>query len=179
MIPKLRKALPSGVTSHQRFAFSVRKNPVASNRFSFQPPNRSNSSLPAAPSAAQRQAAAVEALTGSQEFLEDWRHKYQHRRDLALSILQGAPGIKAHCPQGAFYIFADCQALLGQSDGNRRFLSGDDIAAYLLDECNVVVVPGSAFGASDYFRMSFATSEQNINKGCAAIVSAFGSTHAR
>ena len=125
------------------------------------------------------QAAAVEALTGSQEFLEDWRHKYQHRRDLALSILQGAPGIKAHCPQGAFYIFADCQALLGQSDGNRRFLSGDDIAAYLLDECNVVVVPGSAFGASDYFRMSFATSEQNINKGCAAIVSAFGSTHAR
>lgn len=125
------------------------------------------------------QAAAVEALTGSQEFLEDWRHKYQHRRDLALSILRRAPGIKAHCPQGAFYIFAECQALLGQSDGNKRFLTGDDIAAYLLDECNVVVVPGSAFGAGDYFRMSFATSEQNIERGCASIVSAFSPIDAK
>lgn len=117
------------------------------------------------------QAAAVAALTGTQEPVEAMRKKFETRRDLMVARLEAIPGVKCRKPEGAFYAFADFRALLGRksSHGTGGVLTNDlEIAKFLLEESGCAAVPGSAFGAPGYLRFSYATSEETIEKGLAA-----------
>lgn len=111
------------------------------------------------------QAAATAALDGPQDFLADWRDTYRRRRDLALDGLSRIAGLATATPEGAFYIMPYCGGLIGarRPDG-RAIETSTDLAAYFLDS-GIVVVPGAGFFCDPYFRMSVATSEENIREG--------------
>lgn len=119
------------------------------------------------------QAAAVAALNGSQEFLKEWVKIFQERRDLVVKMLNEAPGISCLKPQGAFYVYPDCSKLIGSKapDGT-HIASDDDFATYLLKHYNVAVVPGSGFGLSPAFRISYATSTDALREACTRIKAA-------
>lgn len=119
------------------------------------------------------QAASVEALNGPQDFLAEWSATYQHRRDLAISILARTPLLEMKAPEGAFYIFPNCAKLLGKVAPNgQKIRTSSDFCAYLIDQYNVVTVPGAGFYCDPYFRISIATSEEIIKAGCQRIVDA-------
>lgn len=113
------------------------------------------------------QAAAVEALTGPQSFIEERTAAFQARRDRLVARLNAIPGIRCHVPEGAFYAFASCEHLLGTrtSDG-REVADGDAFASYLLDAEGLAVLQGSAYGVPSHFRLSFATSMEKLDTGC-------------
>lgn len=113
------------------------------------------------------QAAAVEALTGPQSFIEERTAAFQARRDRLVARLNAIPGIRCHVPEGAFYAFASCEHLLGTrtSDG-REVADGDAFASYLLDAEGLAVLQGSAYGVPSHFRLSFATSMAKLDTGC-------------
>jgi aspartate aminotransferase len=119
------------------------------------------------------QAAAVEALNGPQDFLRDRQASFKRRRDLVVSALNDIDGIQCRPPEGAFYTFASCEGLIGRTtpDG-RRIESDTDFTDYLLEKANVAVVPGSAFGLSPYFRISYATSEAELTEALSRIAAA-------
>ena len=101
--------------------------------------------------------AAVEALDGPKDFLSVSRASLQERRNLVVGLLKAARGIACPLPQGAFYIYPSCRALIGcRAPGGNVIESDEDFAAELLAAENVAVVPGSAFGLSPYFRVSYA-----------------------
>ncbi len=111
------------------------------------------------------QAAAAAALNGPQDFLADWRETYRRRRDLALEGLSGIAGLEATRPEGAFYIWPNCGGLIGATRPDGRAIeSSTDLASWFL-EAGVVVVPGAGFHSEPYFRMSVATSQDNIREG--------------
>ncbi|MGZ3422304.1 MAG: pyridoxal phosphate-dependent aminotransferase [Polyangiales bacterium] len=121
--------------------------------------------------AAVAQAAAIAAITGPQDSVEAMRVRFEKRRDLMVDRLRAIPGVKCRKPEGAFYAFADFRALLGlpSSHAASGKLADDmEIAKFLLEEAGCAAVPGSAFGAPGYLRFSYATSEENIEKGLAA-----------
>jgi aspartate aminotransferase len=121
--------------------------------------------------AAVAQAAAVAAISGPQESVEAMRKRFEARRNLMVERLRAIPGVKCRTPEGAFYAFADFRALLGLASkhGKSGKLENDlEIATFLLEEAGCAAVPGSAFGAPGYLRFSYATSEENIEKGLAA-----------
>ncbi|AEI89157.1 MAG: Aspartate/methionine/tyrosine aminotransferase [Candidatus Midichloria mitochondrii] len=110
------------------------------------------------------QAAGVEALVGPQEFVREKANIFQKRRDLVLDRIDDITGLSCSKPGGAFYLFPNCSALLGtKSPKGALIASSVDIAAYLLEEALVAVVPGSAFGMEGFFRISYATSESNLD----------------
>ena len=111
------------------------------------------------------QKAAVAALNGPQEPVEEMRRAFEMRRNLMVERLNALPGVTCRMPGGAFYAFANVETLYGRRAGERSIRSSDDLAAYLLDEARVAVVPGSGFGADAYIRLSYATSQENIVKG--------------
>lgn len=116
------------------------------------------------------QAAAVEALNGTQGFIEKNRKGFEEKRDLALSILNSTKGIKCYKPEGAFYLLPSCQDLIGKKTESGQIIKNDsDLANYLLDSANVAVVPGSAFGLADHFRISYAMSIKDLEEGCLRI----------
>lgn len=105
------------------------------------------------------QAAAVEALTGPQDFLKERQEIFRQRRNLVVSALNAIPGIDCRTPEGAFYTFANCGGLIGRTTPSGKQINTDrDFTDHLLDEAHVAVVPGTAFGLSPYFRISYATS---------------------
>ncbi|MFT4004078.1 MAG: pyridoxal phosphate-dependent aminotransferase [Rhizobium sp.] len=109
------------------------------------------------------QAAAVAALNGPQDFLEGRKASFQRRRDLVVGRLNAIEGLECLVPEGAFYTFSGCAGILGTTTPSGRSIETDaDFCAYLLDEAHVAVVPGSAFGLSPYFRISYATSEADL-----------------
>ncbi|MCV3244050.1 aspartate aminotransferase [Mesorhizobium robiniae] len=111
------------------------------------------------------QAAAVAALDGPQEFLGERCEVYRRRRDLALSELSKVPGLKAPAPQGAFFLYVDCGAFIGKRAPNGGVIaSSSDLADHLL-VAGVVTVPGAAFYADPFLRLSVATSDENIVEG--------------
>lgn len=111
------------------------------------------------------QAAAVAALTGPQDFLREWREIYQARRNFALSGLSAIDGLRTLCPDGAFYLFPHCGELIGRKTPRGRIIeSSSDLATYFLDQ-GVVVVPGSGFESEPFFRLSVATSRDEIDEG--------------
>ncbi len=123
------------------------------------------------------QAAAIAALNGPQDFLKERTASFQKRRDLVVGRLNAIEGLDCLVPEGAFYTFSGCAGVLGTTTPSGKTIATDaDFCAYLLDEAHVAVVPGSAFGLSPYFRISYATSEADlvealdrIEKACAAL----------
>lgn len=116
------------------------------------------------------QAAAVEALNGDQSFLNDWRKKFQERRDLVVSMLQQAEGISCHAPEGAFYVFASCAGVIGKTTPEGKLIATDtDFANYLVEKHHLVVVQGVEFGLSPYFRISYALDKETLKKACERI----------
>ena len=118
------------------------------------------------------QAAAIEALNNSDEFINKNKKIFQERRDLIFSKLKEFSQLQIFLPQGSFYIYVCCNELIGKKKDDGSEIKNDiDLSDYLLDE-GVAVVPGEAFGCSNFFRISFATSNKNIEEGCKKIISA-------
>lgn len=114
--------------------------------------------------------AAVEALTGPQDFLAPNRALFQRRRDLVVRMLNEAEGVRCPVPEGAFYVYPDISGCMGKlSKGGVRIETDEDFATALLDEQGVAVVFGAAFGLSPAFRVSYATSEAELREACARI----------
>ncbi|MGF6257675.1 pyridoxal phosphate-dependent aminotransferase [Ensifer sp. LBL] len=119
------------------------------------------------------QAASVAALTGPQEFLKERTASFQRRRDLVVNGLNAIDGLDCRVPEGAFYTFSGCAGMLGKVTPSGRTIATDtDFCAYLLDDAHVAVVPGSAFGLSPFFRISYATSEAELKEALKRIADA-------
>jgi aspartate aminotransferase len=102
------------------------------------------------------QAAALEALTGDQSFIQANAAIFQERRDIALQTLRQTPGLRCHTPEGAFYLFADCSGVIGKTLPNGKVIETDeDFVLGAIEFAGVALVPGSAFGLSPYFRLSY------------------------
>lgn len=110
------------------------------------------------------QKAALEAYVASQECVEVMRQAFEKRRDLIVSLAKDIPGLEVNVPQGAFYLFPKCSSFFGKSDGEQTINSSTDLAMYLLEKGHVATVGGDAFGDPDCFRMSYATSDDNIRE---------------
>lgn len=108
------------------------------------------------------QKAAEAAYTGSQQCVEDMRVAFERRRNLIVSLAKEIPGLEVNNPQGAFYLFPKCSYYFGKTDGNRTINNSMDFAMYLLEVGHVATVGGDAFGSPECFRMSYATSDENI-----------------
>ncbi len=113
------------------------------------------------------QAAAVEALNGTQDFLNEWRNAFARRRDLVVAKLNAIEGIDCLTPDGAFYVFPSCKSLLGG-----KLKTATDFSDYLLEEAKVAVVMGEAFGMDGHFRISYATSDKVLENACERIAKA-------
>ncbi|WP_235296013.1 pyridoxal phosphate-dependent aminotransferase [Portibacter marinus] len=110
------------------------------------------------------QKAAIDALEGDQKPTEDMKQAFEQRKQLVRSLLQDIPGVKINDPQGAFYLFPDVSAYFGTSYGNYTIENSEDFAEYILQEALVGVVGGSAFGADDCIRISYAASESELKE---------------
>ena len=110
------------------------------------------------------QKAAEAAYTGSQECVEEMRQAFERRRDLIVELASQIPGLEVNKPEGAFYLFPKCSSFYGKSDGRCVIANSTDLAMYLLEEGHVATVGGDAFGDPDCFRMSYATSDDNIRE---------------
>ena len=111
------------------------------------------------------QAAAVEALNGDQSFIKERSDAFKERRDFIVTELNKISGIKCINPEGAFYVFPSCKGCLGKSHNELGDIKTDtDFVSKLLESTGVAVVQGSAFGLEGFFRISYATSLQNLKK---------------
>ncbi len=108
------------------------------------------------------QKAAEAAYTGSQQCVEDMRQAFERRKNLIVKLAKEIPGLEVNDPQGAFYLFPKCSSYFGKADGERRIENSTDFAMYLLEVGHVATVGGDAFGSPECFRMSYATSDENI-----------------
>ena len=108
------------------------------------------------------QKAAEFAYVGDQQCVEDMRQAFERRRDLIVKLAKEIPGLEVNVPEGAFYLFPKCSSFFGKSDGQITINSSTDFAMYLLDKGHVATVGGDAFGDAECFRMSYATSDENI-----------------
>ena len=108
------------------------------------------------------QIASVEAYVGSQEPVAEMQKAFQRRRDLIVKLAKEIPGLEVNVPEGAFYLFPKCSSFYGKSYNGQTINNSDDLAMYLLTEAHVATVGGTSFGAPDCFRMSYATSDENI-----------------
>lgn len=116
------------------------------------------------------QHAAVAALDGPKEFIARSREVFQRRRDFMVELLNQAPGIRCEVPGGAFYVFADCSGLIGKrSLGGSDLVDDEAVASALLEEANVAVVQGSAFGLPGYLRIAYALDDESLRAACEAI----------
>jgi len=119
------------------------------------------------------QAAAVAALNSEAAFLPGWVALYRERRDTAVRLLNAIPGIRARAPGGAFYLYPHCGGLIGKRTPAGKVLETDnDVVIYLLEAGGVMVLAGTAYGVSPYFRMSTATTVEQIEEGCQRIARA-------
>jgi aspartate aminotransferase len=114
--------------------------------------------------------AAVEALNGPQDFIPKFQKLFEGRRDLVVSMLNQASGIECPNPEGAFYVYPSIRKLIGKtSAGGKTIATDEDFAVALLEEQGVAVVHGAAFGLSPFFRISYATSDKNLEESCRRI----------
>ena len=117
------------------------------------------------------QHAAIAALNGPKDFIEQSKGVFQRRRDKVVKWLNQARGIECDTPSGAFYVYADCKALLGKTSPAGTFLANDfDVASAILEEQNVATVPGSAFGLGPYLRIAYALDDDSLEEACRRIV---------
>ena len=118
------------------------------------------------------QKAAVAAYTASQECVETMRKAFERRRDLIVSLIKDIPGLEVNEPEGAFYVFPKCSSFFGKSDGSRAICNSTDFALYLLEVGHVATVAGDAFGDPECFRISYATSDDNIREAMSRVKAA-------
>ena len=110
------------------------------------------------------QKAAEFAYISSQACVEEMRQAFERRRDLIVELAKGIPGLEVNKPEGAFYLFPKCSNFYGKSDGETTINNSTDFAMYLLEKGHVATVGGDAFGDPECFRMSYATSDENIKE---------------
>lgn len=110
------------------------------------------------------QKAAEAAYTGNQQCVEDMRLVFERRRNLIVKLAKDIPGLEVNVPEGAFYLFPKCSSFFGKEYGKYKISNSTDFAMYLLEEGHVATVSGDAFGAPDYFRMSYATDDKTITE---------------
>ena len=116
------------------------------------------------------QAAAIEALTGPQDFLAARADNFRARRDLVVTMLNAAPGITCRVPEGAFYVFPNITGVIGKRTPQGKIIASDlDFVMYLLDVAEVGVLQGAAYGLSPYMRVSYSTSTAMLQEGCGRI----------
>ncbi len=114
--------------------------------------------------------AAVEALTGPQDFLAENNKVFQRRRDLVVGLLNEAPGVTCPVPEGAFYVYPSIAGCIGKTSAGGTLIDNDEaFATALLEETGVAVVFGAAFGLSPNFRVSYATSDDALSEACGRI----------
>ena len=118
------------------------------------------------------QMGAAYALEAELKPTMDMRDEFNRRRDIIIDLLGEVPGLKINNPKGAFYIFPDCSAYFGKSNGTTTINNADDFCEYLLMNAYVATVGGDAFGAPDCFRISYAASEENIREAVSRIKAA-------
>ncbi|HEY5880776.1 MAG TPA: aminotransferase class I/II-fold pyridoxal phosphate-dependent enzyme, partial [Nakamurella sp.] len=120
------------------------------------------------------QAAAVAALTGNQDVVADMVETYRERRDLVVKLLGDVPRLRCTAPHGAFYLWINCHDAIGAITPDGRILRSDaDVVLYLLEDAGVAAIHGAAYGASPYFRISFAASDDVLEQACERIAAAF------
>jgi aspartate aminotransferase len=116
------------------------------------------------------QHAALAALTGPQQFIGETCSVFEQRRDLMVRLLNETPGLSCPTPGGAFYAFVSCEELIGRTTAaGTKLNTDDDVAGALLDEANVAVVQGSAFGLAPYIRIAYALDDDALIDACRAI----------
>jgi aspartate aminotransferase len=116
------------------------------------------------------QAAAIEALNGPQDFIPKNAQVFKERRDLVVDLLNKIPGLHCPRPEGAFYVYPSCAGLIGKrTPKGGRIESDEDFVRYLLEAEGVAVVHGEAFGLAPHFRISYATSNEELREACARI----------
>lgn len=108
------------------------------------------------------QKAAEVAFSGDQSCVEEMRLAFERRKNLIVELARQIPGLEVNVPQGAFYLFPKCSSFFGKTDGSVTVNNSTDLAMYLLEVGHVATVGGDAFGSPEYFRMSYATSDENI-----------------
>lgn len=108
------------------------------------------------------QKAAEFAYTASQECVEEMRQAFERRRNLIVKLAKDIPGLEVNVPEGAFYLFPKCSSFFGKKNGETVINNSSDFAMYLLETAHVATVGGDAFGDPECFRMSYATSDENI-----------------
>ena len=113
------------------------------------------------------QAAALAALEGPEEFLLERNEKFKIRRDMVVKMINECNGLSCIKPSGAFYVYPSCSGIIGKSSKEGKLIENSiDFSAYLLESVGVAVVPGSAFGADPFFRISYATSDSILEEAC-------------
>ena len=115
------------------------------------------------------QKAAEAAYTLPQDCVEEMRKAFERRRNLIVELAKDIPGLEVNTPQGAFYLFPKCSSFYDKSDGKRTINNSTDFAMYLLEVGHVATVAGDAFGDPECFRMSYATSDENIREAMSRI----------
>ena len=118
------------------------------------------------------QKAAEAAYVLPQDCVEEMRQAFERRRDLIVSLAKEIPGLEVNVPEGAFYLFPKCSSFYGKQYGGKTINNSTDLALYLLEEAHVATVGGDAFGDPDCFRMSYATSDDNIREALRRIKTA-------
>ena len=120
------------------------------------------------------QKAAEAAYNLPQDCVEEMRQAFERRRDLIVELAKDIPGLEVNVPQGAFYLFPKCSSFYGKSDGECTINNSNDLAMYLLEKGHVATVGGDAFGDPECFRMSYATSDDNIREAMRRIKEVLG-----
>ncbi len=114
--------------------------------------------------------ASVEALNGPQDYIADRNAVFKRRRDMVVELLNEAEGISCQTPEGAFYVYPSCEGCIGKTaPSGLKIASDEDFATALLEAEGVAVVHGAAFGLSPFFRISYATSDENLTEACRRI----------
>ena len=120
------------------------------------------------------QIAALAAVSGGLEAVEEMKVAFDRRRLLIVDMLNAIPGVDCPTPEGAFYVYPSVKELLGKQIRGKRAETSSELAAVILDEVEVAVVPGEAFGTPGYLRLSYATSDANITEGVARMATLLG-----
>ena len=116
------------------------------------------------------QVAAKFALQSEKEFLKSWLVKFENRKDILVKFFSSIDGLEPFIPSGAFYLYVCCEGFIKKNAQNGKKISNDlDFAEYLLNDAKVAVVPGEAFGKSPFFRISYATSSEDLEEACKKI----------
>lgn len=123
------------------------------------------------------QKAAEAAYTLDQAPVEEMRQAFERRRNLIVELTRQIPGLEVNVPEGAFYLFPKCDSFFGKTDGTRTITGSTDLALYLLEVGHVATVAGDAFGDPQCFRMSYATSDDNIREAIRRIATALARLH--